>query len=415
MTKDYIKRQFSNFYNEVIKGNYAKSEDVISKNEEIETQMIKVGVYTTRTSTDMTVTPKADNTIHAQHTDNYSGAFFKVDISPSRRNMVTFNFADIESTDNFAGANIYCKNSNGKFTPLGQTSIIGTSDQKINYMLTPNTIEELGLTEYIEIVLVFKNGISYDLNVYNTIGKDVTINTIIEESTDNINGKSLVGKKVIFLGDSITYLPNNNWTKKFLELTGCVQIANVAMERATLLEYNNTVYDGNPSIDLQYNNVLGNQVQKIINNAYESPDLIIIAIGTNGGITADDTRIKESYILNDSKVALTDVDKTHTEGAFRYCNETLKNLYPNAIICWCNPIQREDKPIYEVLGWCDALKKLTAYGSTFNIETNRCGINSANEIHNTIGECLRDGLHPNDRGAMKMARYNASAISRLFS
>lgn len=32
MTKDYIKRQFSNFYNEVIKGNYAKSEELVSNN-----------------------------------------------------------------------------------------------------------------------------------------------------------------------------------------------------------------------------------------------------------------------------------------------------------------------------------------------------------------------------------------------
>ena len=31
MTKDYIKRQFSNFYNDVIKGKYAKSEDVLAK------------------------------------------------------------------------------------------------------------------------------------------------------------------------------------------------------------------------------------------------------------------------------------------------------------------------------------------------------------------------------------------------
>jgi hypothetical protein len=86
------------------------------------------------------------------------------------------------------------------------------------------------------------------------------------------------------------------------------------------------------------------------------------------------------------------------------------------MICWCNPIQGAypTRPIDRIANYADGLKKLTNYGGVPNIETNRCGIRTANEIPNANGEDLADGLHPNENGALKMAKYNATAISNLF-
>ena len=227
----------------------------------------------------------------------------------------------------------------------------------------------------------------------------------------------LVGRKIIFLGDSITALNNErSWVNAFCTLTGASKIVDVAVDGAYLADREGTVYDGDPKYSDATNNVLGNQVQKIINNQYEAPDIIIIAIGTNGGITADDTTIKATYYSGTTLVPLTDVDRTTTEGAFRYCNETLHNLYPDALIVWCSPVQSKisHHKVDAMYDYSEALRKLTAYGSSHFCDTLRCGIHMANEASNG-GEYTVDGLHPNAKGAMRIARYNADAICFMLS
>lgn len=245
-----------------------------------------------------------------------------------------------------------------------------------------------------------------------------TLRGVQERIEYDIEGlKPLNGKKIIFLGDSITILlGNSNWTRQLCTMTGAEFVANVAVGGATLADDENTVLDGAPAFG--QNNTLSNQVQKIINNQYTAPDIIVIAIGTNDGVTADATRMENSYYLNGAKVALADVDRTHAEGAFRYCNETLHNLYPNAIICWCNPIPRvrqnnwQDYELTE--SYANAYAKLTAYGSANNITTNRCGIHLANESGG-VHEYLEDGTHPTAEGHTLIAKYNAAAIIELFA
>lgn len=227
----------------------------------------------------------------------------------------------------------------------------------------------------------------------------------------------LVGRKIIFLGDSITALNNErSWVNAFCTMTGASKIVNVAVDGAYLADNEGTVYDGDPKYSDATNNVLGNQVQKIINNQYEAPDIIIIAIGTNGGIEADDTKLNASYFTGTTLVPLTDVDRTTKEGAFRYCNETLHNLYPDALIVWCSPVQSKisHHKVDAMYSYSEALRKLTAYGSSHFCDTFRCGIHMNNET-GSGGEYTIDGLHPNAKGALRIARYNADAISSMMS
>lgn len=389
--------------------------------EELATQPIeppttKVGVYKQKFG-NCTITQKANNVVGVSNpTADMGGALFEVEINPNIENTFTFSYKNIVTESNDLFINIYVW-ANG-YKKLGDTRTVGKADQTIEVVLTPDVIAEKGITSPVIIGLISNRIATYDISVVNEYGDNTTVSTLKNDVVDLKTKKQLVSKKAIFLGDSITALTGErSWVDKFCNLTGVTKVVNVAVNSATLHDKEGTVLDGNPTSENATNNTLANQVQKIINNQYETPDLIIIAIGTNDGITADDTRLRASYVDGSNNlVALADVDRTHSEGAFRWANETLHGLYPNAIICWCNPIQgtKELRPNYTVSQWGDALGTLTSYGGVINIETNRCGIMMANQVNGANGEDLQDGLHPNANGATKMARYNASAISRLF-
>ena len=181
------------------------------------------------------------------------------------------------------------------------------------------------------------------------------------------------------------------------------------------MDYNDTVYDGNPVFDgpdHNHNNVLGNQVQKIIEHydEYVKPDFIMIAIGTNGGINTDkDTAYSSYYDAQGAIVPIADVDRQTSAGAFRYCSEKLHELYPNAMIVWCTPIHAVNttRNAKSIMTYADNLKMLCDLGSYYCIDTIKCGINGLHEISGQNGEDLIDGLHPNAHGAKKMGTYNA--------
>nr|DAH20401.1 MAG TPA: hypothetical protein [Bacteriophage sp.] len=230
--------------------------------------------------------------------------------------------------------------------------------------------------------------------------------------------KRLVSKtnpKLLTLGDSITMLGTSDrgWIKYFIEKTNCKLIANVAMNSAVLSDYSNTEYDGNPQQNNQTNNVLGNQVQKIINNNYEAPDIIMIAIGTNGGINITKDDIKNAYYdSSNNLILLEDVDRRTNAGAYRYATEKLHKLYPNAIIFWCTPIMgyQKTRSAENAVKYAESLRIATEYSGQIMIDTIRCGINGVNEFSGTKGEYLQDGLHPSIDGAKKIGYYNAAKV-----
>lgn len=224
-----------------------------------------------------------------------------------------------------------------------------------------------------------------------------------------------IGKKLITLGDSITALGTTatGWVNYFIEKTGCELVANTAVNSAVLSDYAGTVYDGAPSASTQTNNVLGNQVQQIINNGYDTPDIILIAIGTNGGISITEDQIKAAYYdSNNTLIPLEDVDRTTNAGAYRWCLEKLHATYPDALIFWCTPIMgyQATRSAENAMAYAESLRIATEYTGQVLIDTIRCGINGVNEVSGANGQYLIDGLHPNVNGAKKIGYYNASKV-----
>lgn len=284
--------------------------------------------------------------------------------------------------------------------------------------------------------VIFTDAIDNVLNYYSadTDNTEFSVELDVPEDTEyiyinghRINGdlsvvaympKGAVSKKLITLGDSITALGTGNtgWIKYFIEKTNCQLVANVAVNSAVLADKNGTVYDGNPvfnGADGDVNNVLGNQVQKIINNNYEKPDIIIIAIGTNGGISITQEQMKSVYYGDgNTLIPLENVDRTTSAGAYRWCLEKLHETYPNAIIFWCTPVHgAQDVRLAEgTMRNAESLRIATEYTGQIMIDTIRCGISGATERNNIDGEYLADGLHPNINGAKKIGYYNASKV-----
>ena len=235
---------------------------------------------------------------------------------------------------------------------------------------------------------------------------------------DTLEAIKPTGKKLITLGDSITALGTGStgWVKHFLEKTGCELVANVAVNGATLKDKSGTTYDGNPVFngpDNNVNNVLGNQVQKIINNNYSAPDIIIIAIGTNDGISITKDQIKDAYYdSSNNLVPLDSVDRETSAGAYRWCLEKLHTKYPNALIFWCTPIMgyQKTRSAENAMAYAESLRIATEYTGQMMIDTIRCGINGVNELSGANGQYLVDGLHPNANGAKKIGYYNAAKV-----
>lgn len=241
----------------------------------------------------------------------------------------------------------------------------------------------------------------------------ITVNGIMPGET---KPQKLVGKKIIFMGDSITstvLIESRRWSLYFLQYTGASQIANVAVWGARLEDYSNTVLDGNPTQNLQQNNTLSNQVQKILNNDYETPDYIIIAIGTNDGITATAQECYNSYYTSAGELIDIDtLDRTIDANAFRYAVEKLRGKYPSARIIFCAPIQAQNaqRNVNSIIQWGNALQLLCKYGSVGYVDTCNCGIVSSMEIDAQHLTYTADGLHPNEAGAQLIAQYNAGKI-----
>lgn len=268
------------------------------------------------------------------------------------------------------------------------------------------------MTLWIGILLCNVLATIYLLNEHN---KEVVPETMVETETEVVETESDLN--VLFLGDSITELDEEErgWIRYFKEILPCETVANVSVSGAVWTDYKDTKLDGEPKKSEKSSNTLCNQVTKVLNNSYEVPDIIIIAIGTNGGIDPDlseDTIRKAYYDGEDQKIPVDECDRTTTTGAFRYTNEKLLEKYPNALIFWCTPIQANEsrRKVKDIVRYEQTMEKLTAYAGLPLIRTNRCFFNGTTEINREEGFCLIDGLHPNAEGAKRIGYYNACEI-----
>jgi lysophospholipase L1-like esterase len=233
------------------------------------------------------------------------------------------------------------------------------------------------------------------------------------------------------MGDSITKLGTGSrgWVKYFNEVIQPEKTVIVAENSATLTDRSATVYDGNPvfnGADNNINNVLGNQVEKILRGKdttnpnystvadYTDFDMIFIAIGTNDGNPYGD--IEASFFADGVVVPVASVDRKTWHGAFRYCIENLQRVYPNATIFVCTPIQAVEatRSYSSIKTKGEYLKQLCARMSVNCIDTFMCGICGMYEVKNAEGRDLIDGLHPNVSGAKKIGKYNAAEVIKHY-
>ena len=289
-----------------------------------------------------------------------------------------------------------------------------------------NGIKKTHIHENGELIITFSDDTTSNLGII--VGADGKNGT---NGKDGVNcADKAKNKKILFLGDSITASSSQNgWVTHFTNIMNPSLCVNVAVSGARFCDYSDTVYDGNPVFegeDNNVNNVIGNQVEKLIRgkdstnpnyvqvDEYNDFDIIFIACGTND---AKPTAQIETAFYNDTDVLpLSDVDRTTWAGAFRYAIESLQNLYPNAKIFVCTPIQSCAKThtYSETKAKGDYLKRLCSLMSVCCIDTMQCGICGLYEKKSVNGRDLRDGLHTNENGALKIAKYNASRVCCYF-
>lgn len=245
-------------------------------------------------------------------------------------------------------------------------------------------------------------------------------------------------KKILFMGDSITELNTceRGWVKYFNEIIKPSHFVNTAVSGAWWQDYAYTKYDGNPVFngpDNNQNNVMGNQVEKIIrgkdtthpeyvhNPDYDDFDIIIIAAGTNGGdnVYTDDyiLNMTDKFFNNGVAIPFETADRHTREGAMLYCYYHLRRLYKNAKIFICSPIQgfESTRPYKSILSKSKFTKAVCDFISdVIFVDTFNCGICGSFELPGQNGRDLIDGLHPNANGAKKIGIYNAREVIKAF-
>ena len=134
----------------------------------------------------------------------------------------------------------------------------------------------------------------------------ITSNIVHKNSTEVTAAGKFSNKRILYLGDSIT-----NVEMRYVSILNSIikpaSYTNVAVPGAKWRDSDNTVYDGAPTIDKPDNNVLGNQVQKVLNNNYPAPDIIIMAAGTNDLDTISEIELQ--FTSNGTYKPLNTVDR----------------------------------------------------------------------------------------------------------
>ena len=253
--------------------------------------------------------------------------------------------------------------------------------------------------------------------------------TLKGELLPNINDYiyNYKNKRVLILGDSITALDmgDTGWVKYFSDIVEPDVKVNVAVAGATWKDkVVNQAYDGNPQPSTE-GNVIGNQVQKVINeknsnnNDYKDFDIIIIAAGTNDTPAEEIDTVENEFISNYNTnnytvVPLENVNRMTFAGAMRYTYEKLNELYPNAKIVVCTPLQECFESYDSIYKKGKLIEYIASRLSIISWNTRDCGILNIYEKPNTDSRDLVDGLHPNASGAKKIAEYISREFKKLF-
>lgn len=248
--------------------------------------------------------------------------------------------------------------------------------------------------------------------------------------------------KILTLGDSITAMGGvNGWTYWIKQYLLADKVVNVSVAGSTWQDkLPNQTYDGNPQPSTD-GNVMGNQIQKVLNakangdEEYQDFDVITFSFGTNDYIDFS-IQTKESvesqFISNYSQnqytvVPLENVNRQTLAGAMRYGFEKLHKAYPNAVIFMCTPTQECYEKFDSIYQKGELINYIANRCGCETIDTLRCGIRNIYESQTIIDydhpeqsgiapiqTDLLDGIHTNENGAKKIAKYNAREIMKYF-
>lgn len=250
------------------------------------------------------------------------------------------------------------------------------------------------------------------------------------------------GLKILTLGDSITAMGGvNGWTYWIKQYLLADKVVNVSVAGSTWQDkVASQTYDGNPQPSTD-GNVLGNQVQKVLNAKangdadYQDFDVITFSFGTNDSVDFS-VQTKESvesqFITNYAQnnftvVSIDNVNRQTLAGAMRYGFQKLHEAYPNAVIFMCTPTQECYETFDSIYKKGDFINFVADRLGAETIDTRRCGIRNIYESQTTIDydhpeqsgaapiqTDLLDGIHTNENGAKKIAKYNAREIMKYF-
>ena len=250
------------------------------------------------------------------------------------------------------------------------------------------------------------------------------------------------GLKILTLGDSITAMGGvNGWTYWIKQYLLADKVVNVSVAGSTWQDkVANQAYDGNPQPSTD-GNVMGNQVQKVLNAKasgdadYQDFDVITFSFGTNDSVDfAAQTKesVENQFITNYAQnnftvVPLESVNRQTLAGAIRYGFQKLHEAYPNAVIFMCTPTQECYETFDSIYQKGDFINFVADRCGAETIDTRRCGIRNIYESQTTIDydhpeqsgaapiqTDLLDGIHTNESGAKKIAKYNAREIMKYF-
>ena len=250
------------------------------------------------------------------------------------------------------------------------------------------------------------------------------------------------GLKILTLGDSITAMGGvNGWTYWIKQYLLADKVVNVSVAGSTWQDkVANQTYDGNPQPSTD-GNVMGNQVQKVLNAKangdadYQDFNVITFSFGTNDSVDFS-VQTKESvesqFITNYAQnnftvVPIDNVNRQTLAGAMRYGFQKLHEAYPNAVIFMCTPTQECYETFDSIYQKGDFINFVADRCGAETINTRRCGIRNIYESQTTIDydhpeqsgaapiqTDLLDGIHTNENGAKKIAKYNAREIMKYF-
>lgn len=250
------------------------------------------------------------------------------------------------------------------------------------------------------------------------------------------------GLKILTLGDSITAMGGvNGWTHWIKQYLLADKVVNVSVAGSTWQDkIASQIYDGNPQPSTD-GNVMGNQVQKVLNAKangdadYQDFDVITFSFGTNDSVDFS-VQTKESvesqFVTNYAQnnftvVPIDNVNRQTLAGAMRYGFQKLHEAYPNAVIFMCTPTQECYETFDSIYQKGDFINFVADRCGAETIDTRRCGIRNIYESQTTIDydhpeqsgvapiqTDLLDGIHTNENGAKKIAKYNAREIMKYF-